>query len=323
MRIGVNLHNYGLFASKPAIDKIAERAEALGYDSIWTADHVLVPRTEPEPFGQLLETLTTLSYIAAKTRRIALGTSILVLPQREPILVAKQAATLDHLSGGRLTLGIGVGWIEREFEYLGADFAARGDRADEYIAALRELWTAEEPRFDGDAVRFDDAIFSPRPRRQNGIPILVGGASTRALRRAARLADGWHALDASPKKIHDAAVTLATFSPDRRVEISLRIKTAVGRVARPSGASEDPHHGVLEGEPDAIAVTILRYRDAGVTHIVIDPDTSDLEQYLEDLETFAAEVRPLGNFIASDEAEPNDLTPPTATDADLHQRSQP
>jgi probable F420-dependent oxidoreductase len=293
MKIGVNLHNYGAFATKPAIDAITARAEALGYDSIWTADHILVPRTEPEPFGQLLETLTTLSYIAAKTRRIALGTSILVLPQREPILVAKQAATIDELSGGRLTLGIGVGWIEREFDYLGADFAARGDRADEYIAALRELWTADEPQFAGDAVRFDEAIFSPRPRRQSGIPILVGGASTRALRRAARLADGWHALDASPTKIRDAAATLATFSPDRPVEISLRIKTAIGRTTRPAPTSEDPDHGALEGEPDAIAARILSYRDAGVTHIVIDPDTNSLEQYLDDLERFAAEVRPL------------------------------
>jgi probable F420-dependent oxidoreductase len=293
MKIGVNLHNYGPFASKPAIDAIAERSEALGYDSIWTADHILVPRTEPEPFGQLLETLTTLSYIAAKTRRIALGTSILVLPQREPILVAKQAATVDELSDGRLTLGIGVGWIEREFGYLGADFAARGDRADEYIAALRELWTADEPQFAGDAVRFDEAIFSPRPRRQSGIPILVGGDSTRALRRAARLADGWHALDASPKKIRDAAVTLATLAPDRPLEISLRIKTAIGRATRPPGTSEDPDHGALEGEPDAIAARILSYRDAGVTHIVIDPDTDTLEQYLDDLERFSAEVRPL------------------------------
>jgi hypothetical protein len=99
MKIGVNLHNHGPFASKPAIDALALRAEALGYDSIWTADHILVPRTEPEPFGQLLETLTTLSYVAAKTDRIALGTSILVLPQREPILVAKQAATVHELSG--------------------------------------------------------------------------------------------------------------------------------------------------------------------------------------------------------------------------------
>jgi probable F420-dependent oxidoreductase len=294
MKIGVNLHNYGPFATKPAIDAIAERAEALGYDSLWTADHILLPQTEPEPFGQLLETLTTLSYIAANTRRIALGTSILVLPQREPILVAKQAATIDELSGGRLTLGIGVGWIEREFDYLGADFVARGDRADEYIAALRELWTAEEPRFAGDAVRFDEAIFSPRPRRRNGIPILVGGSSTRALRRAARFGDGWHALDASPKKIRDAAASLATLAPDRPLEISLRIKTAVGRATRPAGTSHDPDHGALEGGPDAIAAAILSYRDAGVTHIVIDPDTDDLEQYLDDLERFAAEVRPLG-----------------------------
>jgi probable F420-dependent oxidoreductase len=293
MKIGVNLHNYGPFASKPAVDAIAERAEALGYDSIWTADHVLVPQTEPEPFGQLLETLTTLSYVAAKTIRIALGTSILVLPQREPILVAKQAATVDHLSGGRLILGIGVGWIAREFDYLGADFAARGDRADEYIAALRELWTAPEPQFAGDAVRFGDAIFSPRPRRPDGIPILVGGASTRALRRAARLADGWHALDASPKKIREAGATLARFAPDRPLEISLRITTAIGRPTRPAATSEDPDHGTLEGEPGAIAAAILRYRDAGVTHIVIDPDTDLLAEYLDDLARFAAEIRPL------------------------------
>jgi hypothetical protein len=221
MKIGVNLHNHGPFASKPAIDAIAERAEALGYDSIWTADHILVPRTEPEPFGQLLETLTTLSYVAAKTDRIALGTSILVLPQREPILVAKQAATVDELSGGRLTLGIGVGWIEREFDYLGADFAARGNRAD------------------------------------------------------------------------DAAAALAAFSPDRPVDISLRIKTAIGRASRPAPTSADPEHGALEGEPDVMTAAILSYRDAGVTHIVIDPDTNVLEQYLDDLERFAAEVRPL------------------------------
>jgi alkanesulfonate monooxygenase SsuD/methylene tetrahydromethanopterin reductase-like flavin-dependent oxidoreductase (luciferase family) len=202
--------------------------------------------------------------------------------------------TVDELSGGRLTLGIGVGWIEREFDYLGADFVARGDRTDEYIAALRELWTAEEPRFAGDAVRFDEAIFSPRPRRRNGIPILVGGSSTRALRRAARFADGWHALDASPKKIRDAAATLATLAPDRPLEISLRIKTAVGRATRPAGTSHDPDHGALERGVDAIAAAILSYRDAGVTHIVIDPDTDDLEQYLDDLERFAAEVRPLG-----------------------------
>jgi probable F420-dependent oxidoreductase len=292
MKIGVNLHNYGPFASKPAIDAIAERVEALGYDSIWTADHILVPRTEPEPFGQLLETLTTLSYVAAKTQRISLGTSILVLPQREPILVAKQAATVHHLSNGRLILGIGVGWIQQEFGYLGADFVARGQRADEYIAAIRELWTADEPQFAGDAVRFSDAIFSPRPPRPNGIPILVGGASTQALRRAARYADGWHALDASPKKIRDATATMAKLAPDRRLEISLRVTTAVGRATRPGPTSKNPDYGTLEGEPDAITAAILRYHDAGVTHIVIDPDTNLLDEYLDDLDRFAAEIRP-------------------------------
>jgi probable F420-dependent oxidoreductase len=292
MKIGVNLHNYGPFASKPAIDAIVERAEALGYESIWTSDHILVPRTEPEPFGQLLETLTTLSYVAAKTRHIALGTSILVLPQREPILVAKQAATVHHLSNGRLTLGIGVGWIKQEFEYLGADFATRGQRADEYVAALRERWTAKEPHFAGESLWFSDAIFSPQPPQSNGIPILVGGASTAALRRAARSADGWHALNASPKKIRDATATLATLAPERQLEISLRITTAIGRATRPAATSLNPDHGTLEGEPDAIAEAILRYRDAGVTHIVVAPDTDVLDEYLDDLDRFAEEIRP-------------------------------
>jgi alkanesulfonate monooxygenase SsuD/methylene tetrahydromethanopterin reductase-like flavin-dependent oxidoreductase (luciferase family) len=127
--------------------------------------------------------------------------------------------------------------------------------------------------------------------RGDSAPRKFSGA--RALRRAARFADGWHALDASPKKIRDVAATLATFSPDRPVDISLRVRTAIGRATRPAPTSEDPGHGALEGEPDAIAAAILRYRDAGVTHIVIDPDTNALEQYLDDLETFAAEVRPL------------------------------
>jgi hypothetical protein len=138
----------------------------------------------------------------------------------------------------------------------------------------------------------ETAVAAAVPTAQKaGLPTRACGA--RALRRAARFADGWHALDASPKKIRDAAATLATFSPDRPVDISLRIRTAIGRATRPAPTSADPDRGALEGEPDVMTAAILSYRDAGVTHIVIDPDTNVLEQYLDDLERYAAEVRPL------------------------------
>src|SRR2546421_8787693 len=152
MIIGVNLPNYGSLGNRDSVTAIAQAAEALGYASLWTSDHVLLPTSLPEPFGHLLESLTTLSYLAARTDRIRLGTGILVLPQRNPLLVAKQAATVNHLSGGRLTLGVAVGYIEEEYAYLGADFANRGRLADEYIAALRELFESDAPDFHGEHV---------------------------------------------------------------------------------------------------------------------------------------------------------------------------
>ena len=146
MIFGLNLPNYSGLGHRDAITAIAERADELGYASLWTSDHVLLPRTLPEPYGSLLETFTTLSYLAARTQRIGLATGILVLPQRDPLLAAKQAATVHHLSGGRLTLGVGVGWIEQEYGYLRSDFRARGRTADEYLPAMRTLFEADRAR---------------------------------------------------------------------------------------------------------------------------------------------------------------------------------
>jgi alkanesulfonate monooxygenase SsuD/methylene tetrahydromethanopterin reductase-like flavin-dependent oxidoreductase (luciferase family) len=126
MIIGVNLPNYSSLGYRDAMVAIAQTAEALGYSSLWTNDHVLLPTSLPEPFGHVLESLTTLSYLAASTNHIQLGTGVLVLPQRDPLLVAKQAATLSHLSGGRLALAVGVGYIKQEYAYLRADFENRG-----------------------------------------------------------------------------------------------------------------------------------------------------------------------------------------------------
>src|ERR1700716_1585162 len=202
MIIGLNLPNYGRLGYRDSIIAIAHTAEALGYASLWTNDHVLVPTSRPEPFGNVLESLTTLSYLAARTSRIRLGTGILVLPQRDPLLVAKQAATIGHLSGGRLALAVGVGYIKQEYGYLRADFGNRGHLADEYISAIRELLESDTPEFHGQHVNYSDVLFSPRPSHR--IPILIGGNSRAALKRAATLGDGWYSLWRSPQQVRAA-----------------------------------------------------------------------------------------------------------------------
>src|ERR1700722_8135212 len=145
MIFGLNLPNYSSLGHRDAVTAIAERADELGYASLWTSDHILLPETLAEPYGNLLETFPTLSYLAARTRRIGLGTGILVLPQRDPLLAAKQAATVHHLSGGRLTVGVSVGWIEQECGYPRSDFAERGQRAAEYFPAVRALFETDKP----------------------------------------------------------------------------------------------------------------------------------------------------------------------------------
>src|SRR6266550_2343989 len=145
MIFGLNMPNYSSLGNRESMIAIAEKAEELGYSSLWTSDHILIPKNLPEPFGNVLETFTTLSYLAARTKTIRLATGILVLPQREPLLVAKQAATIHHLSGGRLTLGFGVGWIAQEYSYLRSDFGTRGQLADEYIQAIRVLLESDHP----------------------------------------------------------------------------------------------------------------------------------------------------------------------------------
>jgi probable F420-dependent oxidoreductase len=294
MRVGVNLPNYSELGTREAIRAITQRAEGLGYDSVWTTDHVLMPTIHPDPYGHILETLSTLAFLAGITERVQLGASVVVLPQREPVLVAKQAATIDHLSGGRLVFGAGVGWVEEEFGFLGADFAARGRRADEYLRVLRELWTSPDPRFAGETVEFSDALFSPRPERPGGIPIVIGGGSPRALRRVAELADGWHAIGATPEEIRAGAARLAELAPERDLEISLRIGLALGRARLPPANERGASRTMLEGEPAELAERLAEYADAGLDHLIIEPDTKDLGEFLGDLERFAAEVRSAG-----------------------------
>ncbi len=205
MKFGLRYASLGRYASGPAAVELAQAAEAAGFDSIWTVEHVVVPHgyqsrypySETGRMGSGLEDfpipdpLIWLAYIASATRTLKLGTAILILPQRNPVVTAKAVATLDHLAGGRrVLLGIGVGWLAEEFATLGVPFEDRGPRTDEYVAAMRALWSQERASFAGRFVSFRDVFCRPQPA-DGRIPIVVGGDTRAAARRAGRLGDGY------------------------------------------------------------------------------------------------------------------------------------
>jgi probable F420-dependent oxidoreductase len=194
--IGLFAINSHACAETGAAARIATLAERLGYDSLWAGEHVVVPspRVEPspmEPDEPILDPLVALAHVAAHTERIKLGTGVIVLPQRNPLVLAKQVASLDVLSGGRLILGIGVAYLEPEMRAIGVPMEGRGARADEYLAAMRALWEEEAPSYSGRYVQFDAVDAHPRPV-QRPLPVVVGGHTPAAHRRAARSADGWY-----------------------------------------------------------------------------------------------------------------------------------
>lgn len=283
MIFGLNLPNYSRLGNRESVIVIAEQAEELGYSSLWTNDHILIPADRPEPFGNVLETFTTLSYLAARTQRIRLGTGILVLPQRDPVLVAKQAATLHHLSGGRFTLGVGVGYIAKEYSFLRADFGSRGRLADDYVQAIRVLFETDDPEYHGRYINFSEALFSPRP--DPPIPIVIGGSSQAALKRAATLGDGWYGLRLSPGAASAAIGVMDRIGHKPDFTLSLRVQTRVG------GPVEDADPPTtLHGDPDAIVDQIRRYREAGIEQLVIEPFASSLDEFRQQITLFAREV---------------------------------
>jgi probable F420-dependent oxidoreductase len=189
VHVGVILPNYGEHASPAGVRAVAEAAEELGYDSVWATEHIIVGPEGVDPYGRVLDPLCTLSWIAGFTERVAVGTSIVLVPLHHPIHLAKEAATLQELSGGRLRLGIGMGWHEDEFRFMGVEFRGRGRRADEALRLMKALWAGERS-FQSEHWSFDDATFAPLPSPPP--EIWVGGASDRAVRRARELGDVWH-----------------------------------------------------------------------------------------------------------------------------------
>jgi len=265
MKFGLRYASLGRYSDGPAAVELAQAAEAAGFDSIWTVEHVVVPHAYQSKYpysptgrvGSGLEDfpipdpLIWLAYIASATRSIKLGTAILILPQRNPVVTAKAVATLDHLAGGgRVLLGIGVGWLAEEFATLGVPFEDRGARTDEYVAAMRALWSQECASFHGRFVNFDEVFCRPRPA-SGRIPVIVGGDTPAAARRAGRLGDGYFPARGAPGPLFDemrraaavagrnpADIELTVSAPAEAGEIEALAKLGVTRVAVPvsSGA---------------------------------------------------------------------------------------
>ncbi|MFI5610225.1 LLM class F420-dependent oxidoreductase [Amycolatopsis sp. NPDC051903] len=205
MQVGLHALGIGAGARRPVIDAVATAAESGGFATLWSGEHVVMVddgssrypysadgRIAVPAAADWLDPVVGLSFIAAATSTIGLATGVLLLPEHNPIVVAKQAASLDLLSGGRLTLGVGVGWSREEFDALGVPFERRASRTEEYVAAMRTVWRDDVASFDGEFVRFDSVRVNPKPTRAAAIPIVFGGNSDSALRRAAAHGDGWY-----------------------------------------------------------------------------------------------------------------------------------
>jgi len=222
MRIGLHALGIGAGARPEVIRAVAIAAEAAGFATLWSGEHVVMV-DEPEsrypysPDGQIavpaaadwLDPLLGLSYTAAVTSRIELATGVLLLPEHNPVLAAKQAATLDVLSGGRLTLGVGIGWSAEEFAALGIEFSRRGPRTAEYVAAMRALWADDVASFSGEFVRFEAVRVNPKPVRARRIPVVIGGNSDAALKRVATFGDGWYGFNLTVDAALERAAALA------------------------------------------------------------------------------------------------------------------
>ncbi|MGW4563013.1 LLM class F420-dependent oxidoreductase [Streptomyces sp. NPDC004561] len=227
MQVGLHALGIGSGARPEVVRAVAQAAEAHGFRRLWAGEHVVlvdapVSRYPYSDDGRIavpadadwLDPLLALSFAAAVTKEIGLATGVLLLPEHNPVVVAKQAATLDVLSDGRLTLGIGIGWSADEFAALGVPFTARGRRTEEYLAVIRTLWREDVATFEGDFTRFHGVRVNPKPVREQGIPVVMGGNSSLALRRAATIADGWYGFNLSVAEAVERVSSLAEHCPE-------------------------------------------------------------------------------------------------------------
>jgi probable F420-dependent oxidoreductase len=267
MQLGIHLPHIGRKAGPDSIRRVAIHAEELGLDDVWVSEHIIVPKDAGyPPSPNFWDPVLTLTWAAAATKRVRLGTSVLVLPLRHPLPLAKELATLQNLSGGRLILGAGVGWLEAEFDALGVPFKERGRRMDEGIAMMRAVWTQDPVTFESKWIPAKIAAMRSQPLPIAPIPIWIGGSSDAAIKRALRL-DGWHGSRVSPEQAANVVKRLRAERPGGDFTISLRISCNADNVG---------------GVRDALRA----YSDAGIQHVMAAPEDRDIDTYLGTVEAF-------------------------------------
>lgn len=315
MEYGFGLPTRGPMATPQHLATLARKGEELGFGILSVSDHVIIPRaiasTYPynesgtymgSPSGDCMEQLSLLSFLAGITSSAKLLTSVMVVPHRPPVLTAKMLATIDVLSNGRVIVGCGVGWMREEFKALGApNYDKRGAVSDEYIRAFKELWTSDNPTFQGAYCQFADVTFAPKPIQKPHPPIWTGGESPVALRRAGRLADVWYPIGSNPR--HPVG------TPEEYAEYAGRVKQCAEEAGRDPSTLDfayssnwytdeqaltlaDGQRRTLTGTPQQIADDIKRYAEQGVRHLLLNMQGDTLEQTLARLERFAERVMP-------------------------------
>jgi probable F420-dependent oxidoreductase len=269
MRLGIHLPQIGRKAGPAAIRRAAEQAEALGFDDVWTSEHIITPKGAPYPPSAVFyDPVLALTWAAAFTSRVRLGTSVLVLPMRHPLPLAKELATLQNLSEGRLILGAGVGWLAAEFAALGVPFNERGRRMDEGIAMMRAVWSEDPVSFRARTIPavIDDMRMLPKPVAP--IPVWIGGASEAALARAIRLGNGWHGSRLDAQAAAPIVRRLRAARPEPEFAISLRV-------------------GWDGADDGAFADRLAGYAEAGIEHILVEPFERGLDDWLGAVERAA------------------------------------
>ena len=316
MKYGFTLPGRGPLANPDTLAALAKHGEELGFDSIQTGDHILVPRNIDSPYpytesgefpglssGASMDQLTLLAFLAGQTSRIRLVTSVLIVPHRNPLVAAKSLATLDVLSKGRLVVGVGVGWMREEFEALGVPpFEERGAVTNEYLRIFKELWTSDNPSFQGKYFSFSNISFLPKPVQKPHPPLWVGGESGPAIRRAAQICDGWYPIGANPQFPMDTPELLQAGM--RRLErealkagrdpheVEIIYRTHDYELTREGGTDGDRRF--FTGSPDQVASDIRRYEELGVGYLVVDLSRGgqNLEDMLGNMEDMANRVWP-------------------------------
>lgn len=313
MKFGISTLSRGLFTSREAYKAVAQAAERAGFDFMSVNDHIIVPAKLGSAYpytqggvwsaaehGHCFDQLTALSFLAGCTERLRLLTSVMVVPHRPAIATAKALATIDVLSGGRLIVGVGAGWMEEEFKLLGAPFADRGRATDEYIEAFKELWTKDRPVYEGTHVSFRDLIFAPKPLQTPHPPIWVGGESPAALRRAFKLGDAWYPGNNNQKTPMDTPERLrarigevkAQCERAGRDPATLAVSIIAQSPFQWSAATtiDGSARRMFSGSSEEMCDDARIMSEAGVGHVALRLDGADISEAVARIERFGAEV---------------------------------